>query len=310
MDQPTCTQQALDVGEPLFGTATGDVDRWILLEHGGQWHRDALESPGIPDALRAHLKAFLAQDPRVRFQLIRGESDPAPDAPRHLFFVAATDAGVATWEFRFRDLAELVELPLGDFHPDRAPPRGALPRAAPLVLVCTHGKRDPCCARLGVPVYRELARDLARENPGVVWQTSHVGGHRFAANIVLLPHGYHYGRLDMAAARRVVRGYLAGRLTDLDRLRGRSCYPGDVQAAEFWLRQGAGRYGLESLRLRRREVHGDRVGVTFHDAETDQLHELLVVRETTADLASPSCGEAPKAVVRHRLDSYRHVAAP
>ncbi|MFO0747275.1 MAG: sucrase ferredoxin [Myxococcota bacterium] len=311
MDQPTCTQQSLDVGEPLFGTATGDVDRWLLLEHGGQWSRDALESPGIPDAVRAHFKAFLATDPRTRFQLIRGEHDPGPHSTRRLFVVSASDGNVVTWEVGFRDPAELAELPLADFLPDRAPPRGARPFPRPLVLVCTHGKRDPCCARLGGPVFRELAKDLVREHPGTVWQTSHVGGHRFAANIVLLPHGYHYGRLDVAAARRVVRGYLAGRLTDLDRLRGRSCYPPEVQAAEFWLRQGAGRYGLEGLRLRRREPLGDhRVGVTFHDADTDQLHELLVVRETTADLASPSCGEAPKPVVRHRLDSYRHVAAP
>lgn len=311
MDQPTCAQQSLDVGEPLFGTAVGDVDRWILLEHDGAWAKDALGSPGIPEATRAHFAAFLAADPRARFQLIRGADDPAPGAPRRLFFVVASDGVVTSWVVPFRDLAELADLALADFHPDRAPPRGASPYPRPLVLVCTHGKRDACCARLGVPLFRELAKDLAREHPDLVWQTSHVGGHRFAANLVLLPHGYHYGRLDLAAARRVVRGYLAGRLTDLDRLRGRSCYPPDAQAAEFWLRQGAGRYGLEGLRLRRREpLPGNGVGVTFHDADTDQLHELLVVREATADVASPSCGEASKPVVRHRLESYRHVAAP
>ncbi len=309
MDQPTCTQQALDVGEPLFGTATTDVDRWLLLEHGGQWAKDALQSPGIPDAVRAHFEAFLATDRRTRFQLIKGEHEP--QGARRLFVVSALEGRTAAWEVPFRDLAELVDLPLADFHPDRAPPRGAKPYAAPLVLVCTHGKRDACCARLGSPLFRDLVKELGREHPGLVWQTSHVGGHRFAANIVLLPHGYHYGRLDLAAARRVVRGYLAGRLSDLDRLRGRSCYPTDVQAAEFWLRQGAGRYGLEGLLLRRRDVQADqKVGVTFHDADTDQLHELLVVRETTSDLASPSCGEAPKPVVRHRLESYRHVSEP
>jgi len=310
MEQPTCTQQALDVGEPLFGTATTDVDRWLLLEHAGQWHRDAIQSPDLPADLRAALERLLATDPRTRFQLVRGDAEPAPGVWR-VMIVSALEGRSATWEMSVRDPAELAGLALTDFHPDRAPPAGARPRHGPLVLVCTHGKRDPCCARLGVPVYRALATELAREHPGLVWQTSHVGGHRFAANIVLLPHGYHYGRLDVAAARRVVRGYLAGRLTDLDRLRGRSCYASDVQAAEFWLRQGAGRYGLEGLVLRRREVLADqRVGVTFHDADSGQLHELLVVRETTRDVASPSCGEAPKPVVRHRLESYRHVSAP
>ena len=50
----------------------------------------------------------------------------------------------------------------------------------PLYLVCTHGKRNVCCARLGGP----LAQALAARHPGQVWETTHVGGHRFAANLV------------------------------------------------------------------------------------------------------------------------------
>ena len=50
----------------------------------------------------------------------------------------------------------------------------------PVFLVCTHGKRNVCCARLGVP----LAQALATRHPGQVWETTHVGGHRFAANLV------------------------------------------------------------------------------------------------------------------------------
>jgi len=310
-DQPACAQQSLDVGERLFGTATTDVDRWLLLEHDGQWSHDALESPGIEEPLRASLRALLATDKRTRFQLVKGEGDAAPTDGARLVVVSALEGHAASWELIVKDPSDLAGLSLLDFHPDKTPPRGARPRSAPLVLVCTHGRRDPCCARLGGPVFRELARELAREHPGVVWQTSHVGGHRFAANIVLLPHGYHFGRLDVAAARRVVRGYLAGRLTDIDRLRGRSCYPADVQAAEFWLRQGAGFFKVEGLELKRREIDQDqRVGVTFRDVDSGQLHEFLVVRETTTDLASPSCGDPPKPVVRLRLMSYRHVSAP
>jgi hypothetical protein len=155
-----------------------------------------------------------------------------------------------------------------------------------------------------VPVFRELVVDFDADS---IWQTSHIGGHRFAANVVLLPHGYVFGRLDVAAARRVVRGYFAGRLTDLDRLRGRSAYMADVQAAEFWLRQGSALYRVDGLELVRREVQADgRVEVTFRDGATDELHALTIVRQITDDLASTSCGEAPEPVVRHRLESYRH----
>ena len=49
--------------------------------------------------------------------------------------------------------------------------------AEKLVLVCTHGARDGCCASLGSPVFKELLR--AR---GVsAWRTTHVGAHRFSA---------------------------------------------------------------------------------------------------------------------------------
>ena len=124
---------------------------------------------------------------------------------------------------------------------------------------------------------------------------------------MLLPHGYTYGRLDVASSRRVVRGYFAGRLTDLDRLRGRSCYPADVQAAEYWVRHHAGRYALEGLHLRRRDAGAGRFEVIFCDGYTVDLHELSVALEKTTDVASTSCGEAPKPILRHRIESYRQV---
>jgi hypothetical protein len=308
MSDAFCAQQSLDVGEPLFGTAISGVERWLLLEHDGQWDREALASEGLPAAARKHLDAFLRAHPETRFQLIRDERGAQT---RRLFAIQSSEGRTFTRRFDLATLEDLERLDLSSLFGDTPPPHTE--EHTPIVLVCTHGRRDPCCARFGVPVYRELAKDYAREETHHIFQTTHVGGHRFAANIVLLPHGYHFGRLDVAAARRVVRGYFQGRLTDLDRLRGRSCYPSEVQAAEFWLRQGAGRYGLGGLELRRHEASGEqtsksgRFEVTFWDAERDELHELTVLRETTHDHASPSCGEAPKPVSRHRLESYRHI---
>lgn len=304
MDGPTCAQQSLDAGEPLFGTAAPDIERWLLLEHDGQWERDALSTPTVPEAVRAHLSSWLDTQPRARFQLVRDESSGPLTFPRRLFLVTAREG-----EQRIRTLTldswdtllacDLEALANGEPGPDED--------QSPLVLVCTHGRRDACCARLGVPVFRELAKDFGRDQPGRVLQTTHLGGHRFAATLVLLPHGYTYGRLDIAAARRVVRGYFSGRLTDLDRLRGRSCYPADVQAAEYWVRHNAGRYAPDGLHLRRRESDIGRFEVTFWDGNTDELHELTVVIEKTSDFASTSCGESPKPILRHRIESYRQI---
>lgn len=309
MDAPACAQQSLDAGEPLFGTAAADIESWMLLEHDGQWEREALATPTLPEAVRAAFQAWLARTPRSRFQLVRDERTEALTFPRRLFVVRSKEGETRLREVRIESWDALVALDL-DALLDGPLPEGddkVVERQDPLVLVCTHGRRDPCCARLGVPVFRELAKDFARDRPGCVFQTTHLGGHRFAATLVLLPHAYTYGRLDVASARRVVRGYLAGRLTDLDRLRGRSCYPADVQAAEYWVRHNSGRYGLEGLHLRRREAGAGRFEVTFWDGVSDDLHELTVVLEKTSDVASTSCGEAPKPISRHRVESYRQV---
>ncbi len=304
MDAPTCAQQSLDAGEPLFGTAAADIEHWLLLEHDGQWERDALSTPTLPEAVRAHLGAWLGRKPRARFQLVRDERSEGLAFPRRLFLVTAKEGEQQIREVALQAWEDVLGLDLDQL---AATAPGPDESQDPLVLVCTHGRRDPCCARLGVPVFRELAKDLHRDHPSRVLQTTHLGGHRFAATLVLLPHAYTYGRLDVAAARRVVRGYFSGRLTDLDRLRGRSCYPADVQAAEYWVRHNAGRYALQGLHLRRREADIGKFEVTFWDGGTDELHELTVVIDKTSDLASSSCGDAPKPILRHRIESYRQV---
>ena len=66
----------------------------------------------------------------------------------------------------------------------------------PILLVCTHGVHDTCCALRGRPV----AAALAARWPGQVWECSHVGGDRFAPNVVVLPDGFYYGNLDPETA--------------------------------------------------------------------------------------------------------------
>lgn len=58
--------------------------------------------------------------------------------------------------------------------------------------MCTHGKHDQCCAVRG----RAVARHIAARYPVETWECSHVGGDRFAANLIVLPSGTYYGGLD------------------------------------------------------------------------------------------------------------------
>src|SRR5262249_29131373 len=119
------------------------------------------------------------------------------------------------------------------------------PHAGPLLLVCTHGKHDRCCARYGRPLYEAL-RDEADE--GWVWQCSHVGGDRFAGNLVVLPEGLYFGRVGPDDAWTVLEEYVAGRI-HLPCYRGRSRYPFRIQAAEQAVRERAGLTGIDDLEL-------------------------------------------------------------
>jgi hypothetical protein len=111
-------------------------------------------------------------------------------------------------------------------------------------LVCTNGARDQCCAIRGPAV----AQALERVRPGQVYECSHLGGHRFAANVLVLPDGLCFGRLDARTAPRLVEELEAGRLP-LEHLRGRTSYEPEQQAAEILVRSELGLTGLADLRL-------------------------------------------------------------
>lgn len=111
-------------------------------------------------------------------------------------------------------------------------------------LVCTNGARDPCCAIRGPAVAQALEREL----PGQVYECSHLGGHRFAANVLVLPDELCFGRLDARTAAALAAELEAGRLP-LDHLRGRTTLEPEQQAAEILVRRELGLTQLDDLRL-------------------------------------------------------------
>jgi hypothetical protein len=111
-------------------------------------------------------------------------------------------------------------------------------------LVCTNGARDPCCAIRGPAV----AQALERVRPGQVYECSHLGGHRFAANVLVLPDGLCFGRLDARSAPALADELDAGRLP-LEHLRGRTAFEPEQQAAEILVRRELALAGLAALTL-------------------------------------------------------------
>lgn len=227
--------------EPVGATASR-VDRWILLEYRGLWSPDPLRGSMLDDAVKAHLRELLSA-PRSRLLFIR-----RPRSHHHgvLCYTALTrERGAEIFVRELERHDELVGLDLF------AEPGALLDH--PLFAVCTHGKRDRCCARYGRPLYDAVADQVDRD---WVWQCTHVGGDRFAGNLVCFPEGLYFGRVGLGDVWPVLQDYLAGKIY-LDRYRGRCCYPFAVQAAEEAVRRATGLTGLDDVELV--SVEGDRV---------------------------------------------------
>jgi len=140
-------------------------------------------------------------------------------------------------------------------------------------LVCTNGARDPCCAIRGPAVAHALAREL----PGRVYECSHLGGHRFAANVLVLPDGLCFGRLDARSAVGLAAELEAGRLP-LDHLRGRTALEPESQAAEILVRRRLGLKRLDDLR----HVEGTMFELADGRRATARLHgDVLEARRVS-----------------------------
>ncbi len=226
-----CAAESLLRDEPVAGTAT-HVRTWLLLEHVGPWGSDALLDARLPHGLGTALKARAGAE-RAKVLLIRRFSSK-PDGEGARVFAAYADPVHPRIETGvLADEREVLELDLAGFRAGGSTGLAAYDGA--LFCVCTNGRHDACCAERGRPV----ARALARAHPEETWEVSHIGGDRFAGNMVVLPQGLYYGRLDPVSALAVAGSHLAGEL-DLDHLRGRASQPMGVQAAEIFLRRELG----------------------------------------------------------------------
>lgn len=231
----------------MAGTAS-TVRSWLLLEDAGPWGRDALRDARLPERVGLELLRR-CRAAGVRPLLIRRVSPDATPS-QGLTCFAMRSGPEAPWIERaslanVRDALDL-DLPAlgGGIRPGFEAVEGAL------FLVCTHGRRDVCCAERGRP----LARALAGAFPDRTWESSHVGGDRFAGNLVAFPHGVYLGRVGSDEAVDVARSFVDGKVS-LEHLRGRSCFPMPVQAADHALRTREGFDRLDDVVLERTEEH-------------------------------------------------------
>jgi hypothetical protein len=205
---------------------------WLLIEHPGPWPHEPIETE-LPAPLGSLASA--ADQLGIRVQMIR-RPGRRMEAERSIY--AGWTAGPEPWLRRGSagDDLDLEKLAAG------SAPGFGVEVSEPVFLVCTHAQRNACCARFGGP----LAAALGARYPGQVFQTTHVGGHRFAANLVILPHGLYYGPVGLDLAISAIGAYQRGAVAP-ERYRGRAGQPKAVQEAEHSLLTRAGSLEVAAL---------------------------------------------------------------
>jgi hypothetical protein len=265
-DERWCAE--LNTDEALAGSAP-IADTHVFLEHLGPWPSsplDALDLNYVAELVELDASITLARHPGP----LRGSHTGIPDSP---YVIVSTAGRVA--------LTRTAGLPSAPTLTDAiaALVRGELPAGWEyepwLIMVCTHARRDACCARLGRPLVDDL---LAVADPQRIWETTHLGGHRFAPTCLALPSQVVYGRVtsdrvpELATA--IARG---GVIPDL--MRGRTTYTPALQVAEVAART---RLGIvdEPLELASSSTDGDSTTSTWRagDVTTEVAVEKLTGR--------------------------------
>jgi len=226
-----CAHDAESRGELLAGTAS-QADRFVLVEFPTPWPHKALDA--FSDDLRAALAAA-CEAASAKLLLIRRPGERTSTERRWAVYDVKRRRSLwGEWSAE-SDLGALVtavtSVPDGQWS------------AEPAVLVCTHARHDACCGVRGRPV----AAMLAQTHGELVWECTHVGGHRFAANVMLPLDGTYYGRVEAETVLDVVDAHVEKSEISAAHVRGFSWMAPAAQAVAVEAHRRWGPAGADAI---------------------------------------------------------------
>lgn len=297
-----CSERSRGRGEQRFGSV-GQSDGVLLIEYpwpfGASWAR----CDRLPEAFRERILAYrrayreTGAGLRLAVSLIQQRSRSS----RHgiAFLIAVPhESDAVLYEFRLNSYEELIAVDIPGIVA-RAPVYDRHIRREPLFIACTNGKHDPCCARYGMQAYKALAGHVGE----LTWQATHVGGCRFAGNVVCYPHGIYYGHVAPDETGIIVQEYRRRRLY-LEKYRGRLGLSLEADMAEYFLRMQTGVRELAEFQLVDVQHETEnRWSARFVSRATRSLHRLQVIRTQAEYEDYLSC----KATEQRRPSQYHLV---
>jgi hypothetical protein len=238
-----CAEESRQAGEDPIGT--GDSYRiYVLIECPTPWTPSALDSKSVPQNLRALREEIAHTELSVRFLLIYNDRLKQANSTRCIIFRRQSglfSTGYSKQEFQVPDIND-VAATLKRCLFDQNLSHQSQETQTRDILVCTHGSNDKCCAKYGIPFYREALNTIAQlslPHRVRIWQVSHFGGHRFAPTAIDFPEGRYYAKLDQTSLTAILtRTGDIQCMNNIYRGWGILPSPGQVLERELMLRHG------------------------------------------------------------------------
>ena len=180
-----CAVESEKAGDSLAGSGAHAQENLLISWPSRKWMRSLRRATDMSESVVNGIEAIVDSGRRVN--LIHREQQPAE---QHRVYLMPENVQIDLMRDQLPDFLDALNCgaSLEAWFPT--------PNPSPLVLCCTHGKKDKCCAKFGHATFKSLVQAEGEANHNFdVWQSSHLGGCRFAASVMVFPANRKYGRI-------------------------------------------------------------------------------------------------------------------
>lgn len=291
-----CRDLALERGEPIEGTGAIAEKMFLLAWPRGAWRTPRQASIGMSLKLGEAVRRARLTNP---YLILVDRVGDSKNVPRVTVFPEAV-----SFEPENEDaLISAIEAW------SRGEELTGTPEERITILCCTDSRADACCAKFGFATYKALAAEADPDKFNIL-QSSHIGGCRFAASIVVASRRQRYARLDPVDVPDFLQALDAGDIY-LPAFKGRADLPEPEQVAELAAMRWAAKAGLTQgavALVERRETGENKLQFVAH-VGTEKL--AINVQARVFDLHGKCAGiqrDPPKATTRWLVRGVEPVA--
>jgi hypothetical protein len=183
-----CSQYSRQVDEPLAGTGGHPVSNLLLSWPIGDWSRTFYQANSMGNETLQRIGNIVDSGRRIN---LMDRPDQPKDSHRAYLMPERRAFEIPTAELNdFLDALHTKQN-LGAWEKDTEQRK--------VILCCTHGKKDKCCAKFGNASFKAMDTAIQKNwaETFEVWKSTHLGGCRLASAAVVFPNARKYGRIDV-----------------------------------------------------------------------------------------------------------------